>query len=579
MRKMLRLVVFAGFSMVMTFPSFAATKLETPDIRWSPHEEAVMEWSRPDEECGKYQLEVRKDGAYLYNRVFYIFQDQDREWHGSTELRNYELEEGSYTFRVRALGDDVNTYSSRWSDYSEPWTFALPEEVLDAPVGLYWDETTVYWEPSETLREQEEYLAGYEVCLYEDDSRFFTNICMGPENNSYNVADKLSREDDRRYTFSVRAISRDPSVFANSELAVSEDACELEWKDVRAAHLLDALQKNEDELLWNAPNILGSRKYELTQAMNEESELFEQVRSVEEAYQAMYDTSLQLEASDEVPFDAEQIQMTGGLLNAGKDSGVILKVEVPKLPMEETAEARTIPVREICLDFQLGDSTEDLKVPVHLAMPIPECMEMEGLSLVHIDRMGETRDVALYEVDAENQRMSFVMEGTGSYVLTGIEAECGERATSSNADLDEGVSTSSNADQDREVNTPSNAVFVVRKETSTPSNAVSVLETEKDEPTKPKSIQKTEDDPSSDSEWMPETEVSTPSDAETIPDAEADEPFEPESETDTPSEPENISKTEESIIEEDLMESQKEEKQKTVTEMTENVTSSNAETE
>ena len=215
MKKRFTAPLAAVLAMSMAFSSLAAVKLDTPVVRWSSKREALPEWKRVENASNKYQVEAFRDGERTYNSRHTFSSTDTREWLKSSGFVNKLKDSGTYTFRVMALGDGNDTLNSDWSELSAPWTFEKSSVSLGSPVNLRWDGTTACWDAPEIPAEYASYFKGYEVYLLADGQSWsgYSNV----QNTSQDLADNMTKEGAKEYSFSVRAVSNTPSKIFHSE--------------------------------------------------------------------------------------------------------------------------------------------------------------------------------------------------------------------------------------------------------------------------------------------------------------------------------------------------------------------------
>ena len=221
MKKRFAAPLAAVLAMSMAFSSLAAVKLDTPVVRWSSEREALPEWTRVENASNEYQVEAFWDGKSMWDSRHTFSSTDTREWLKSSGFVNKLKDSGTYTFRVMALGDGNDTLNSDWSELSAPWTFEKSSVSLGSPVNLRWDGTTACWDAPEIPAEYASYFKGYEVYLLADGQSWsgYSNV----QNTSQDLADNMTKEGAKEYSFSVRAVSNTPSKIFHSETVYADD--------------------------------------------------------------------------------------------------------------------------------------------------------------------------------------------------------------------------------------------------------------------------------------------------------------------------------------------------------------------
>ncbi len=437
MKKQITAVMAAFLSAAMAFNSLAATKLATPTgVQWSSEEEALPQWNAVDGAAGKYQVEAYLNNERIYNSTHHYSTTHLEEVYEAGGFTSWVNESGIYKFRVMALGDDVNTLDSDWSDYSEDWDFVKANVQFDAPTNAHWEGTHVCWDEPEIPAEYDSYLKGYEVRIFGDERELVVHHNVFP---NYDTADDMEDPDVKEWTFSVRAISNTPSKIFHSEMAYS-DGYDAEGENAAVSDTIGSIldSENPDDLL-SAPEKLSQSIGELQVAMQTDSSVLEQVEQLEVEYAKKKGIKLNenLVADDvaELGFSGEDVTIIGALLNAAEDSAKVT-LNIKKPAKEEMIDA-TAYKNAIQLDFHLeGIADGPLKVPVRITVPIPESINPEFFCVLHYLENGKVEEF-LYpdmEIDEANRTASFTVTSFSTFVLAEEGIDYAKVQTPSNAE-------------------------------------------------------------------------------------------------------------------------------------------------
>lgn len=437
MKKQITAVMAAFLSAAMAFNSLAATKLATPTgVQWSSEEEALPQWNAVDGAAGQYKVEAYRDDKRIYNSTHHYSMTDLQEIYEANGFTSYVEESGIYKFRVMALGDDVNTLDSDWSDYSEDWNLVKANIQFNAPTNAHWDGTHVCWDEPEIPAEYDSYLKGYEVRIFGDERELVVHHNVFP---NYDTADDMEDPDVKEWTFSVRAISNTPSKIFHSEMAYS-DGYDAEGENAAVSDTIGSIldSENPDDLL-NAPEKLSQSIGELQVAMQTDDAILEQVKTLEEEYAQAKGVTLSenavAEDVAEMGFNGKDVTIVGALLNAAEDNAKVT-LNIKKPAKEEMIDA-TAYKNAIQLDFHLeGIDPGPLKVPVRITVPIPESINPEFFCVLHYLENGKVEEF-LYpdmEIDEASRTASFTVTSFSTFVLAEEGIDYAKVQTPSNAE-------------------------------------------------------------------------------------------------------------------------------------------------
>ncbi|MCI9503669.1 MAG: hypothetical protein HFG76_17210 [Hungatella sp.] len=116
----------------ITFSAMGMEKLSAPswiEWRYEPERGGVFVYFENIEGARAYQVEIFKDGELVREYT-------TKEALGRLEMTDTIFESGTYTLRMKILGDGVQTSDSQWSSLSQPYVYVRPEEALGAPKDL-----------------------------------------------------------------------------------------------------------------------------------------------------------------------------------------------------------------------------------------------------------------------------------------------------------------------------------------------------------------------------------------------------------------------------------------------------------
>lgn len=428
MKKRFAAPLAAVLAMSMAFSSLAAVKLDTPVVRWSSKREALPEWTRVENASNEYKMEAFQNGKSMYisHPTFY---GATNEWLPSGGFVNKLKDSGIYTFRVMALGDNIDTLDSDWSELSTPWTFEKASVSLETPVNLRWNGTVACWDAPEIPAEYENYLRGYEVSLLADGNIviIYTNV----QTTHQDLADDMTKEGTKEYSFSVRAISNTPSKVFHGEMAYADDSYRPGDASDKVSGTLDKITSGEISME-QAPDALKENIKDVQVAMQSDPDVLAKVEALEQQY--IKDQNVTLEqnvTSNEVGIDHSQVKVIGAALNAAA-AGSTVSFNIGKPDKNAVVDAMRYK-NTIQVDFSLSGAVSELKVPVRITVPIPENVNPEFFHVLHYSNDGTYEDIWPLEIDREARTASFTVTHFSTFVLAEEGADLNAAATPSNA--------------------------------------------------------------------------------------------------------------------------------------------------
>ena len=430
MKKVFAAAAAAVLSMNMVFSAFAATKLEAPtNVQWSEDAEATMQWDRVEDAGGKYDVQIYYNGSSWFVSQHTYGATYAPDFYESDALLS-QLDtkgNGTYKFRVMAVGDGNETLNSDWSDFSGDWNFTRSNISFGAASNLRWDGTTACWDaPSDDLSMANwEYLKGYEVRLLADGKIAHTH--SGVRDEFIDLAEDM-KVPDAEYTFSVRVISNTPSKIYNSSTVEGDDVYD---GKASISNQLDAIMENEESIL-NAPSDLSGSIKDIQVAMQSDEEVLNKIAELEESYKELMNVTTSLDVSSDVDMDESQIKVVGAGLNAEKpNSDVILNVSKPE---KEVVVDHTAYRNAVQVDLSLDGASKKLKVPVQITLPIPDSINPEFLQILHYHSDGHYEVIMPPQlIINDDNTATFTVTSFSTFVLAEEGADLALIATPSNA--------------------------------------------------------------------------------------------------------------------------------------------------
>ena len=424
MKRSLTAAAAVFLSLNMAFSAVAATKLGTPqEVQWMTDEEAMMRWKRVEEAGGAYSIEIYRDNQLWLSTSPQYAATFKPEYHESNIFLTRLEEDGSYKFRIKALGDNVETLDSDWSAFSETWDYTRPEPTLGVATNLRWEETMPCWDaPAENA----EYVKGYNIGLYADGDRITGGNCT--PTLSYDFSRYIT-DPSVEYTFSVRVISNTPSKFYHGETIFCETPYGADVENKLISDQLDAILESEEAIL-NAPDTLSSNLKKVQVAMQSDANVLDKIAELEAAYTEQKGITVGTQVSSDVDMNEDDIKVVGAGLNAAENSdAVTFNVSKPK---KEVVVDHTAYRNAVQVDLSLKGAAGTLKVPVQITLPIPAGINPDFFQILHYHADG-TYDVIFPLTKNSDNTVTFTVTSFSTFVLAEEGADPAFIATPSNA--------------------------------------------------------------------------------------------------------------------------------------------------
>lgn len=403
MKKVISYVMMICMIAGMCFPASAAEQLPFPSwVRWNTSESVIAEWEIIEGAEGVYRVEIYKDGK-LFSNIRHRGNVRGRD----SAYRRIE-ESGTYTFRVRALGDNMQTVDSEWSELSSPYTYKRPNRAFGKVQNLRWsatEEGTAEWDMPLGVSTENEAFLEYDVTVYADNKPEITH--HGIRTNRLDLREDMN--EDVTHSFSVKAISKDIEHIAHGPEVMSED-----YIDVPSINeeVLDELQtlylQMSDELASpsDAEDALEEMDIKkLAIAVQSSEENLEALQYVEEEYLAQTGKSVEKVIDDSIGISVEDIDIVGAGLNIASDSNAV-QVNVKK-PNKEAEVNSQLYKNVVQFDIGLTNAIPSLRAPVTIIMPIPDNIVPERLMILHYHRDGSYETI--WPVITEDGRAKFTV--------------------------------------------------------------------------------------------------------------------------------------------------------------------------
>lgn len=416
-------------AVAITFSAYGAEQLPAPSwVKWDYQEDTlVAAFETLEESEGEYLLEVQKDGVNF---------DDIHTW---SNTWGYELigqdinDSGSYTFRVKAVGDGEIYSDSNWSQWSAPYVYVRPELEFGPVRNVRWsqEETgTLLWDPPASIPEEYKDSLYYQTSVYRDGQRIVSGTA---HKTSKSFLDIIMKEEGT-YTVSIRALSKDmESIAHGSKWTYSTeyiDTVEISQEiQGQLDNLIDSLDNDiaspSDATASNADKIESHLKDmdmdRLAIAVQSNENALDTLQYIENQYLDITGKQVKKEI-DGVELDKNQIELIGAGLNIlnGEDSLTFCL----KKPDKEANLDKSLYRNAVQFDINLKGGRNQLIAPVTIIMPIPETIDPDRLIILHYHDDGTYNTI--WPILLDDNRVKFTVTDFSLFVFAEPELGQGE---------------------------------------------------------------------------------------------------------------------------------------------------------
>lgn len=372
-------------------------------------------WRYEPEKGGLFADFERVKGAYgLYIAEFYK-DGELMDWmksvnagpsYKSIRMSHRIFESGSYTVRMKAVGDGVKTTDSEWSAFSEPYVYEKPEESLGTPRDLKWSDEHTGTAEWTGIDHADDYFMRYRVDLYKGDE--YIDAVFTGKDTSVDLSKYVLEQGE--YTFYVRAVSDDIEKVAHGDEIMCETPLNVADNNNKVLNDLEDLNsqiRDKEASPSDAERALEQMDIEdVAVAVQSSEESLRAMAELEEGYLELTGKSVEKYVDSDINLDSDEIHIIGAGLNIASSSNAV-RVNFQK--PEKEAEINNIVYKNtVQMDIGLTGSTESLRAPVTLIMPVPENINPSRLRILHFHKDGT------YEII----KPVFTEEGKAKFTVT-----------------------------------------------------------------------------------------------------------------------------------------------------------------
>ena len=390
-------------------PETRLTRVATPSeaipvegVKWKEGRRGWGTWNSDQLSNEEWELvrgisvSVYKDGDWVGGG---IYDGPDDRY--EADVRYHFKEEGEYTFKAAYLfGKNAKVAANVQWDESNVDYYIPPSKKVSSPTGLKWNsDGSAEWEsvPGEDMM--------YVLEFYQKNDETGEYDCIDKGMRTSYTSTKRFIKDMQKgkiYTFRVVALG-DLEEYANSDASEYSPEFYMGSATEQANNIIDNM--NNGDIKSNVENaeLSSAEKGSLKLAVQADPDVAENYAQLEESYKSLAGKEALNINTGESGVDTEKVKIVGAIMN-GATGIEFAKPNQDELNDIEVNSYRKRTAVNISLE---GEVSGELKLPVLITMPVPDGIEPEYLTIIHMKHDG-TKEVILPRVN-EDGTVSFAV--------------------------------------------------------------------------------------------------------------------------------------------------------------------------
>ncbi len=386
---------------------------------------------------GEYEIKIFRNGTQIYKSHWSDMYDHSGIGRLSVSANNMKdvfTQSGSYTFSVKAIGDETR-YSDSAAATSSAFNFTLPSARLAQPQILSFDNGVVRhtlvsgawgyrYEIYDQYKEKQGTMSGIsfaEGSTNDEDLSWYLQDLAADEWLEYEIT---------KFYVKVTALTGNITEAMNSNPSAYSPAYTIgENKNHLSDKLDNVLNDNTtaQEALDSYLNYMDNNNYTNTDmaiSMAEDEEFTEKISELEIKYQNENGISVNISDNAESStyledrgIDVSKVSIVGAALNSENNKNVSLNFSEadPSLSKDTLFYKNSVAVN---IDMEGVTNSQDLKIPVKIIMPVPFGVLAERLMIMHHHKDGTVEKIHPEILDLSGEYYaSFVLTSFSDFVF------------------------------------------------------------------------------------------------------------------------------------------------------------------
>lgn len=424
-----------------TIPSALAAQADTPTgLRWVTEKETIehvstdghtstetlypgaVVWNRVENCSNEYDVRLYLEGEEI-DRSTWIFQADDVSPQLSAHLFwEAPRQSGTYTFTVRALGNDQDLTDSELATSPE-FDYTRPAQQLGTSTNLRWDGATAHWDAVEGA---DSYAIYWYYSETGDEQEASAGVSWGLRGTSIPLEDwVVTDHGEGYYSFAIRAMANDVTQVCPGELSARSALYNTGDASVGVGGSLDEILSGLGEAptaedVKTAVEAVKDLDTDDLRVAMEADRSDNGVNSKISALEEKTGVDVSTQVSGGVDLDTDKISLTGAALNAGERvTNVTFNISKP----DQNAVVPGTYDNAVQFDFALDGAAaapgEEFAVPIRIKMPIPAGISPEKLRILHYTQSGDLEEVLFPYVAQEGGTWyaTFVVKHFSTFVF------------------------------------------------------------------------------------------------------------------------------------------------------------------
>jgi len=416
--------VYREYTYTLVEQQVLTEQIELPEnVSWD--ESKAPGWLIWDEveDAGGYEVILYRNGSMVQG---WLTQPEDTTVNVADEIN----ESGTYTVTIATYGSKT-LLDSDTSEHLAEYEYTRPAEQIATPTKVWWTAksgsdipTIAHWNPVIGAKGYSTFIEAYDAedpdgerldyigfTVYNTEEELVTYRDFEWQINALND----SKPEGMTYIFkvTVQGLSGNVELLANSTISDVKVSGEYKIQETIEAEIAEELTEGD------ISSVIANRGIsEFGDAMASNSELYDEVASLEEQYMEENNITVSETVVDEfLTIDADSVCIVGAGINV--ESGTVgLAITEAEEKIEVHDELyHNVTQMDITM---INDNTaiSELEVPMVITMDAPDNIEPERLVILH-EHDGEL-ELIYPEYNEEDETITFSVTGFSTFALAGI---------------------------------------------------------------------------------------------------------------------------------------------------------------
>ena len=380
------------------------------DVKWDENERGWATWNSSQLSDEEWEL-VRGVGVYIYKDGELIGAGtyDNPEERCRADVRYHFKEEGTYTFRaIYKMGNNIELPDYDEWEVSDEDEYTLTAKKMPSPTGLRWNsDGSVEWEAvpgDDTMYVLELYKKNTDTGEYE---------CIERGGLSRRTSTERFIRDMKKgeiYKFKVVVLG-DLVEYANSDASEYSPEFYMGSVSEQANNIIGEMNKGDIRSNIENANLSSVEKGSLKLAVQADVDVAQSYAQLEEKYKSAAEKHDLNISTGESGVNTDKVSVIGAIMNGATG----IKFDKPR--QEVLTDVDVINYRKrTAVNISLeGGVSGEMKLPVLITMAVPDGIEPEYLTIIHMKHDG-TKEIILPRVN-DDGTVSFAVTDFSTFIF------------------------------------------------------------------------------------------------------------------------------------------------------------------